>query len=708
MAKVYTPVNLTFLMRITKKLFDELLPTVAKAAKEVTKVCGPTDTDLGYYQAVYPDVVVKNASVISAKLLSLTKTIATVCSQDPTRTAMALDRPSTELYEDALLDVLDGMLEEADHQLDILHGRIKQPKIFVREPMQKRVRFQTAPSHLKIIKPEDVSIYEPDSHPYADVIKSLSYEKYLVPLEGEIPAFKELDETPLLWIDTEEELDKMIVDLSKEPMIAVDLEHHSMHSYHGVTCLMQISTPTQDYLIDTIKLRPAVPRLASILSNPSILKIMHGSESDNIWLQRDFNIFLVNLFDTFFASKALNLERFSFAHLVERYVGMTIDKQHQLSDWRVRPLPEDMQLYARQDTHYLFYIYEHLRKELAEKSSDAITGVFNRSAHQCLKLFRVEPVGSNDWKVVINGSNVPYNKTELARVKALFDWRGRIAKQEDTSLFALMPNPVIIKLAQASPTSDLTALLKASRYDMELVLKNIDSLQEALNSCSAPKQVNKPPVPESKPEHIIFNDEEHPASVVSFEPAKPVVIATELKSKRAKRGSSSLAGAFGAAPSVKSTLDLAPVLDKLDIVKAEKVAALLHVQHEAEANGEEESVEAVPEVKVERKCATVMKTGEQITEEEILALATEKVNYTFSTARKSDHYQPIEIFDYSTARIEEPQAENGLVEAVLPKSERLVKEFKPVIEGAVFAKTNAGPRITTQPRSGNRNKTFYN
>lgn len=628
---------------------------------------------------------------------------------------MALDRPSTELYEDALLDVVDGMLEEADHQLDILHGRIKQPKIFVRDqPMQKRTRFQTAPAHLNVIKPEDISIYEPVSHPYADMIKSLSYEQYAVPLEGEVPEFRELDETPLLWIDTEAEFDKMMIALTKETIIAVDLEHHSMNSFHGVTCLMQISTPTVDYLIDTITLRSTIPKLSSILSNPAILKIMHGSESDNIWLQRDFNIFLVNLFDTYFAAKSLNLERFSFAHLVERYVGITIDKQHQMSDWRVRPLPEDMQLYARQDTHYLFYIYEHLRKELAEKSSEAITAVFNRSAHQCLKLFKVEPVGPNDWKMVINGSNVPYNKAELARVKAIFEWRSRIAKQEDVSHFALMPNPVIIKIAQSHVGIDLTATLKASRYDMELVLKNVESLQEALNSCNnSVKPTNKPPVPVIEPEHIIFNDEgeesvKRPSPVVSFEPAKHVAIATELKSKRTKRGGSSLAGAFGSAQTTKSTLDIAPVLDKLDIVKAEKVAALLHIK-------EEETVEPEAEEEVEEpsaplvKCATVMKTGELLTEEQILSHATEKIDYSFATSRKSEKpSEAIEIFDYSAAKIEEAEAKNQLVEPVLPKPERLVKEFKPVIEGAVFAKSNAGPRIPTQPRSGNRNKTFYN
>jgi len=37
------------------------------------------------------------------------------------------------------------------------------------------------------------------------------------------------------------------------------------------------------------------------------------------------------------------------------------DKRYQLADWRIRPLPEEMLLYARMDTHYLLYMYDLLK-----------------------------------------------------------------------------------------------------------------------------------------------------------------------------------------------------------------------------------------------------------------------------------------------------------------------------------------------------------
>jgi len=43
------------------------------------------------------------------------------------------------------------------------------------------------------------------------------------------------------------------------------------------------------------------------------------------------------------------------------------DKQYQLSDWRLRPLTPELINYAREDTHYLLYAYDRLRRDLQVK-----------------------------------------------------------------------------------------------------------------------------------------------------------------------------------------------------------------------------------------------------------------------------------------------------------------------------------------------------
>jgi len=54
------------------------------------------------------------------------------------------------------------------------------------------------------------------------------------------------------------------------------------------------------------------------------------------WLQRDFGIYVVNMFDTGQAARVLNFEKLSLAYLLKRFCDVTANKQYQLADWRIR------------------------------------------------------------------------------------------------------------------------------------------------------------------------------------------------------------------------------------------------------------------------------------------------------------------------------------------------------------------------------------
>lgn len=134
--------------------------------------------------------------------------------------------------------------------------------------------------------------------------------------------------------------------------LAVDLEHHSYRTFSGFLCLMQISTRDEDFIVDTLDLRGELEELNEVLTNPDIVKVFHGAESDIIWLQQDFNLYIVNLFDTYHASKVLgklslfvyeklpelrlDFPRHGLASLLEMYCDFIPDKRYQLADWRIR------------------------------------------------------------------------------------------------------------------------------------------------------------------------------------------------------------------------------------------------------------------------------------------------------------------------------------------------------------------------------------
>ena len=76
----------------------------------------------------------------------------------------------------------------------------------------------------------------------------------------------------------------------------------------GFTCLIQISTRSADYIVDTLSLRSELHKLNIVTTDPNICKVFHGGQSDVNWLQKDFGVYLVNCFDTFFAAQKVRFK----------------------------------------------------------------------------------------------------------------------------------------------------------------------------------------------------------------------------------------------------------------------------------------------------------------------------------------------------------------------------------------------------------------
>jgi hypothetical protein len=126
-------------------------------------------------------------------------------------------------------------------------------------------------------------------------VKDLTFQDVINPM---IFKYSDLETTPFLYVDTYDDWKIMLNELKSCTEIAVDLEHHHLDSYLGILCLMQISSRFKDYVIDTIKLRQYLFEINEVFTNPNIIKVLHGSDFDVFWLQRDAGVYLVNIFDT--------------------------------------------------------------------------------------------------------------------------------------------------------------------------------------------------------------------------------------------------------------------------------------------------------------------------------------------------------------------------------------------------------------------------
>ena len=317
-----------------------------------------------------------------------------------------------------------------------------------------------------------------------------------------------------VFIDNDQDLAVLSERLGKSDVkeIAVDLEAHSFRSFSGFTCLMQISVRTDvtaqtthaaaaaaaasasnqpssahsksvsrinsscDFLIDTLALRRSLPQLLSpVFADPSIVKVMHGADGDVLWLQRDFGIYVVNLFDTGRAARHLNLPSFSLKHLERRYADFEPDKTHQLADWRVRPLPVAMMSYARSDTHFLLDIYDELRRDLhAVGGEAAVAAVLEDSRQVCLRRFEREPFRVNGWKSLLRPSDDLNDKQTYCLAK-LWDWRDATARDQDESLGYVCPGGSLLRLATIMPTK-VDGLHRAINPLPQLVLLHAETI----------------------------------------------------------------------------------------------------------------------------------------------------------------------------------------------------------------------------------------
>jgi ribonuclease D len=251
-----------------------------------------------------------------------------------------------------------------------------------------------------------------------------------------------------IFIDNSISLENAARDMANHPSISVDTESNSLYVYREQVCLIQISTPARDYLIDPLAVKDLSP-LAPIFANQKQEKVFHASEYDVICLKRDFGFEFANLFDTMIAARILGESAIGLAALLQSRLGVELNKKYQRANWGIRPLTKEMLEYAGQDSHYLYPLRVILEKELREKNLIAL-------AQEDFKLACLVPAHSSNhdqntcWKVA--GSTV-VNPQEATILQALCEFRESEASRQNLPPFKVLSNETLVRISQARPTS---------------------------------------------------------------------------------------------------------------------------------------------------------------------------------------------------------------------------------------------------------------
>ena len=153
---------------------------------------------------------------------------------------------------------------------------------------------------------------------------------------------RSLEETPFTFITTEAAVRSLVADLLHCNVISVNVIQHSYRSYLGYASIImvrlsssfhQISSPFADYAIDAIQCHDCCWLLNEVFTAPQILKVMFDAEEKLLWLQRDFGVFMVNLFDIQVALALMEKKR-SFGEVIESHMHVYVNMRYQRADWR--------------------------------------------------------------------------------------------------------------------------------------------------------------------------------------------------------------------------------------------------------------------------------------------------------------------------------------------------------------------------------------
>jgi ribonuclease D len=258
-------------------------------------------------------------------------------------------------------------------------------------------------------------------------------------------------------IDSDAKLAGVLPILAAAPWMAIDTEADSLHAYPEKLCLLQISIPDHDLLVDPLAPVALPPLLEEFRRHELIL---HGADYDLRLLYRTYGFVPSAIFDTMMASRLVGCTKFGLGDLVSQFLGITLEKGPQKANWARRPLTERMEAYARNDTRHLKPVALLLEQQLKEK------GRLAWLREWCARLVAESCVPStpdpdNVWR--IKGSHL-LDRRGLAVLRELWHWREQEAIGATLPPFFILNHERLIQIAEHAAADKPVELLVPPRF----------------------------------------------------------------------------------------------------------------------------------------------------------------------------------------------------------------------------------------------------
>ena len=247
-------------------------------------------------------------------------------------------------------------------------------------------------------------------------------------------------EIPFRMISTDTELAEAVKTFAPHPRIALDTEADSLHCYFDKLCLIQISIPDENFLIDPLAGISLDP-LFEALEGKTV--IIHSADYDLRLLRRCNYAGPTVLFDTMIAARLCGATEFGLAALLHQHFGVTLAKASQKANWARRPLPPEMLHYAVNDTLNLLTLSQIQETRLRE------LGRYEWFEQMCQKAIRSANVTRERdpdtlWRLSGYADLSPRGGAIL---RALWHWRDEEAQSVDKPAFHILGNDLLLEFS---------------------------------------------------------------------------------------------------------------------------------------------------------------------------------------------------------------------------------------------------------------------
>jgi ribonuclease D len=242
-------------------------------------------------------------------------------------------------------------------------------------------------------------------------------------------------------IATASQLRELLPRFESVNRVAIDTEADSLHCYREKLCLLQVSIPGQDVIVDPLADVDLAP-LREALAEKEI--VLHGADYDLRLLRRNMDFAPKRIFDSVIAARMIGIHEFSYAALVKHYFDIELAKGSQKANWAQRPLSKKMEEYARNDTRYLLSLAERLESELESRGR---IEWFRQSCQRALDLAAIDRERDVDEAWRISGAGALRGRAS-AVLRELWNWRECEAEAVDRPPFHILQNRELISAAE--------------------------------------------------------------------------------------------------------------------------------------------------------------------------------------------------------------------------------------------------------------------